>query len=287
MPREFFGLWEEPLDSSDKPLVGKRIVVTRAPEQAAEFIAELEARGAKVLLLPMVAHVDPEDWGAFDDTLRRLEQFDVMLFMSRNAVEFTDKRARMLGLSQKVRTFPGTMVAVVGGATAREAKRLGIRIDHVASSPTGESLVNDLRSSLQGRKVFLPRSSRGDDRLPDALREVGAEVTEVIAYRTGLPEIPDRRLLSAIRRADVDVITFASPSAFENLCDYIEASEIARLSSSIPIAAIGPITANAIRRSGVEVRIESATPVAQGFAEAIVKYYEGSSVSSNDASGVK
>jgi uroporphyrinogen III methyltransferase / synthase len=158
--------------------------------------------------------------------------------------------------------------------TAQNAADHGIRVDFVAKGGNGESLVKELGVSLSGRKVFLPRSDRGDRRLGDALRRAGALVTEVVAYSTVAPEPLDPELLEQIRRAGVDVITFTSPSSFRNLSDWIDLATLARLSSRVRFAAIGPTTAKCIRKAGSQIEIEAVEPSVQGLTDAIVKYYQ-------------
>lgn len=261
--------------SRDKPLAGKRVVVTRTPEQSRELVRDLEAVGAEVLLLPTVGRTGPLDPEPLNDALRRIEDFNAILFVSPTAVEETYKRASMLGKREVIRQLPGRLLAAVGPATARAAAGHGMVVDYVASDPSGESLVRELGNSLAGRDVFLPRSDRGDKRLLQALQEVGAKVTEVVAYRTVAPEPLNPELIDRIRRTDVDVIVFASPSAFDNLGERIEPSELARLSTRINYAAIGPTTAEAMRNRGSRVDIVAAEPSSKGLTDAIVKYYEG------------
>lgn len=262
--------------SSDKPLCGRRIVVTRAPEHSGELIRELEVLGAEVLMLPTVGRGEPLDPRPLNAALGRLEDFNAILFVSPTAVNETYKRAAILGKREIIRDLPGRLTAAVGPATARAATRHGITVDYTASDPRAESLIRELRDSLAGREVFLPRSDRGDQRLAQLLHEAGANVTEVVAYRTVAPEPLDPELIGAIRRAEVDVIIFASPSAFDNLGQTIEPADLAQLSARIHYAAIGPLTAQEICKRGSRVEIVAGQPSSKGLTDAIVKYYEGS-----------
>jgi uroporphyrinogen-III synthase len=268
--------------AAEKPLAGKRIVVTRAPERAAELVRELQQVGAEVLLLPTIGTADPMDWRPMDDALRRVEDFSAILFVSRNAVEITYRRARILRKRDALLNSSGRLVGAVGATTAAAATAKNIRVDHVASVHTSEALVRELESSLRGRKVFLPRSDRGDKKLAEMLREAGAEVTDVVAYQTTWPEPLDSGLIDQIRSGAVDVITFASPSAYQSLGNWIDSAEMVRFSTQIQFAAIGPITAGAIRKAGARVEIVADEPTARGFTAAIVKYYRSAA---SDAEG--
>jgi uroporphyrinogen-III synthase len=256
------------IDAHEKPLAGKRIVVTRAPDQAGELIRTLEHLGAEIVALPSVAFESPEDSQPLDRALAGLRSFDWILFTSQNAVRFVSRRLEQLGMPPVTQR-----VAAVGPATAEAAKLQGFHVDYVAQNHTAHSLARELRDSLVGGKVFLPRSDRAGDHVAVALREGGAEVTDVVSYRTVAPEAPDQAVLDRIRSAEIDATVFASPSAFHNLDGFLGAGELAKLAEHVQFAAIGPTTAKAMREAGVRVHIEAEEASAAGLADAIAKYY--------------
>ena len=257
-----------------KPLAGKRLVITRAPEQAREIIRALEALGAEVLLLPMVEFAPPDDWRELDDALRKLSGFDAILFLSRNAVRYIFKRCHELGIKCEALQSSKCLIAAVGPGTAQAIALEGFRVDYIARNQTGEALVKELGDRVAERKVLLPRSDRGDARLSKALRKSGAQLTEVIAYRTAAPEEIKPELLAHVRGGEVDAVVFASPSAFHNFSDIVGANVVASLSPRVQFAAIGPTTANAIRAAGVRVEIEATDPSASELANSIVMYFQ-------------
>jgi uroporphyrinogen-III synthase len=255
------------------PLAGKRIVITRAPEQAVELRQALESLGAEVLLMPTVAFAPPEDLRALDEALSNFSGFDAILFLSKNAVRYIFERCDELGIMSRLDS-PQRLVAAVGAGTAEAATSRGLQVDYIAKSQGGEALVRELGDRVAGRRVFLPRSDRGDARLSQALREAGAHVTEVIAYRTAAPEATDAGLLARVRRAEADAVVFASPSAFANFSDSVGDDDLAQLSTRMQFAAIGPTTSRAMRDAGVHVAIEASEPSAAGLAGAIAEYYQ-------------
>lgn len=268
--------------AASKPLAGRRVVVTRAAGEESPLARALEALGAEALRLPVISFAPPEDWGPVDAALDRAASFDWILFTSRNAVRFLCRRARerkldLRALLRSAAAGRAAKLGVVGPATAETAAEEGLRVDYVAKDRTGESLGRELAhecgEALRGAEVLLPRSDRADSRLPGALREGGARVTEVTAYRTAVPGILDAEVLARTRRAEVDAIVFASPSAFQNLMLFTGAAELDRLSSRVAFAAIGPVTASAIREAGARVAVEARDPSAAGVAEAIAAYY--------------
>jgi uroporphyrinogen-III synthase len=257
-----------------KSLLGKRIVVTRAAEQAQEMTNALESLGAEVFLLPMVGFGPPEDWRELDDALRKLSGFDAILFLSRNAVRYLFGRCRELGLKCELAESSECMVAAVGQGTAQAITSEGLRVDFVAKNQTGDALIRELGYLMSGRKVLLPRSDRGDERLSKALRGAGAQLTEVVAYRTAAPDTVDAALLSRVQDGEVDAIIFASPSAFRVFSDCIGADEAANLSTRVEFAAFGPTTASAMRNAGARVEIEASEPSVSGVANAVASYYQ-------------
>jgi uroporphyrinogen III methyltransferase/synthase len=262
-----------PLDSLSRPLAGRRIVVTRALEQAGELAASLEQLGAEVLLLPTLSFAPPEDLSSLDAAIARLSEFDWIFFTSPNAVRFFARRKQESAARATGARPANPKVGAVGPATAEAARKEGFRVDYVAGNHSGEALASELAQSIRGCRVLLPRSDRADQRLPCALREAGAQVTDAVAYRTAAPQKLDPQAIRRVRSGEVDTILFASPSAFFNLWDSIPASELADLSTRVPFAAIGPTTARALRDAGVRVEIEAVEASATALAQAIADYY--------------
>jgi uroporphyrinogen-III synthase len=261
------------LANPSRPLAGKRIVVTRAPEQSPTLVSALGAEGAHVVVFPLVAFAPPDDWRLLDEQLQKLKAFDAILFLSRNAVRYVFQRCRETAVPCEFAPSSRPFVAAVGEATKEAARREGLVVDYVAKGHTAESLGRELRSSFAGRTVLLPRGNRGDDELPRALREAGAKVTEVVAYRTIPPPNVDPAVLEDIRSGAAECVVFASPSAFHNLCELVPPAEVAVISQRLAFAAIGPTTACAIRDLGARVAVEAAEPSAEGIAEALVAHF--------------
>jgi uroporphyrinogen-III synthase len=253
---------------SGKPLEGKRVVVTRAPEQSAGFARELESLGAEVIFLPAIQFAEPEDYAALDQAIGSLARFDWLIFTSGNAVRFFARRAAALGARLSA---PGLKVAAVGGATAEAARAAGFSVDHVARRATGSDLARELRDAVEGRRVLVPSSDRASDAFARALVEAGAEVARPIAYRT-LAAPADAPALETLRRGEADAVTFASPSAFAGVARHLGREAL----GGFALAAIGPTTARAIRAAGLPVAVEARESTAAGLAEAIAAYFTGS-----------
>ncbi len=257
-----------------QPLAGVRIVITRAIEQARELKGRLEEMGATVLLFPAVSFSEPSATAALDDAIRSLGEFDWILFTSANAAHFFASRCRKLG----VEPSRGELVrcAAVGPATASAVAAEGFAVDYVAKEFVGTALARELGAALAGKKILLPRSERARPDLPDALKTAGAKVTEVVAYHTGGVGAVDPALTTAIRRAEVDLVSFFSPSAVQNLRRELGDETLGRLAKKVAFAAVGPVTAAALRNAGLRVAIEAPQATAESMASAIADYFSAS-----------
>jgi uroporphyrinogen-III synthase len=262
--------------SADKPLDGKRIVVTRGVEQSRELRERLESLGAHVLLLPAVSFSEPADTTELDRAIGLLETYDWLLFTSANAVKFFAGRCHRIGKNLEGGDRP--RCAAVGPATASAAAAEGFAIDYVAIEFLGVALARELGAALAGKRVLLPRSERAGRDLPDALRAAGAEVTEIVAYHTGGLGVAEPRVMDAMREARVDVVSFFSRSAVENLRSELGAEALSRLGARAAMAAVGPVTAAALRNVGLPVAIEAEEATAESMATAIANYFSSGKV---------
>ncbi|HEV7512817.1 MAG TPA: uroporphyrinogen-III synthase [Candidatus Acidoferrum sp.] len=237
--------------TSDPVLYGKRVVITRAARQSVELVENLAKLGALPILLPLVAFSAPEDYAPLDAALDRLEQFDWIIFTSENAVRAVVKRA---GVRGNLRNVAGrrSRAAAVGPTTANAAERAGFFVDYQAQTHSGAALANELGEKLRGQSVFLPRSDRANPDLPQLLRNYGAEVIEVVAYRTVTPVNLDEVKIAAIVNGEVEAILFFSPTAVEHFVGILGNEKLRELQKRLAITAVGPITANALHQSGVD-----------------------------------
>jgi uroporphyrinogen III methyltransferase / synthase len=254
-----------------RPLQGKRIVVTRAVEQSRELLARLESMGATVLQFPAVSFSEPTESTELDRAIRSLGEFDWILFTSANAVRFFARRCRKLGMDPSQDGL--YRCAAVGPATASAVAAEGFPVDRVAQEFLGAALASELSASIAGMKILLPRSDRARPDLPDALKAAGAEIREVVAYHTGGVGVVEPEVMRAIQEAQVDVISFFSPSAIENMRAELGEEVLSRLGAKAKMAAVGPTTAAALRSVGLTVAIQAPLATAESMAVAIATYF--------------
>jgi len=261
-------------EASPSPLDGRRIVITRSAAQSEMLAKELSARGAIPVVLPLVSFADPEDFAPFDRAIAEIQQFDWIVLTSAQAVRAVVKRGEELGRSL-IRSGSKLRIASVGPVTAEAARQAGLPVEYVAETHTGAALAEELGDRLQGARVFLPRSDRANPDLPAALKRSGAQVTEVIAYRTLKPTDVDQRNLRQMAEGAADAVLFFSPSAVQHFADLFGGEQLRALQDKLAITAVGPVTANVLRQAGVGRAVLAGDTTAAAVVNALEKHFAG------------
>ncbi len=254
-----------------RPLFGKRVVITRARAQAADFVRSMEDLGAEVIPFPTIRITDPADPEPLRRAVRQVDGFDWIVFTSVNGVERFWKALRASG--GDTRLLGGISLCAIGPATAAAIELEGAQADLVPAEFVAEAVVEALAAEgeLGGARILLPRAEVARSTLPDSLRERGAEIVEVSAYRT----VPDGaragRLREGLRRGEVDLLTFTASSTVRNFVDLVGAEV-----GPAQVACIGPITAGTARELGLPVHVEAESYTIPGLVSAIVTHFESS-----------
>lgn len=243
-----------------RPLFGRRVVVTRAREQASQLSERLAALGADVVELPTIEVVDAADGGAaLHAAAARVADYDWVAFSSANAVE------RFCALLHDARAFGSARIAAMGTATADALCRLGVVADLVPDRFVAEGLVEAFPAGT-GR-VLLPQAAAARDVLVDGLRAKGWDVDVVEAYRTERVQ-PDDATAAAARKADA--VTFTSSSTVRNYVDSVGVDDVPPV-----VACIGPVTAETARQLGLRVDVVAEVSTVDGLVEALVTALAG------------
>lgn len=252
---------------SSKSLFNKRIVVTRSQNQASELSALLQEEGAEVIELPTIEIKPLSSYKIFDARLKKISGYQWLLFTSVNAVEIFWQR--WLRLKKDVRSLAHLKIAAVGGATKDALLAKGLWVDLMPKDFRSEGLVKEFkRLKIKGHKIFFPRAREGREVLTNGLKELGARVDLVEAYRTTLPRISNTSEIalsesdwisgsaaSEIALSESDWITFASSSTVENFFKMFGESRGKELLHDVKIACLGPITRNTIEAFGLTVAV--------------------------------
>jgi uroporphyrinogen III methyltransferase / synthase len=259
-----------------RPLFGKRILVTRPKEQARDLVDRLEAMGAEAIEAPMIRIVPPEDFAPLDAAIAHIGQFDWVIFTSANAVEaFTD---RLIAGPSDLRALSGVRLCVVGPSTGERLAHYGLKVDLMPAEYRAESVLRALEeiTELRGQKILLPHADIGRELIADELRKHGADVTEVIAYRT-IPADADREgepdVYRMLLERRIDVVTFTSGSAVRSFVNLLGAEPAADLLRTTAVASIGPVTAEAAAQFNIQSTITPPHYTIPALVDAIVKYF--------------
>jgi uroporphyrinogen III methyltransferase / synthase len=251
-----------------RPLFGKRIVVTRATQQAPALSEKLRELGAEVIEMPatQIARLDLAPLRAAID---RIGDYDWLLFTSQNGVAIFWEQ--LLGRGRDARALAGLRVAAVGPATAGALLEHGITVDVIPQRFVAEGLLELMRArdDVAGKNVLYVTAEGARDVLPAGLREIGADVTIIEAYRSITDGEGAEKLARAIEAGKVDLATFTSVSAVRGYIDAVGEE----LALKVPAASIGPRTSDALREAGIEIKIETGESTIDGLVSAVLSAF--------------
>jgi uroporphyrinogen-III synthase/uroporphyrinogen III methyltransferase/synthase len=248
------------------PLAGKRVLVTRSLHQAGKLSDGLRALGAEPVEAPMLEIRSPESYEPLDAALGKLDRYDWLILTSGNTVRALAERASELGIEL---VPPDSLkVAAIGEATAEAARKARFRITFVPVTYVAESLIEGLVGGAAGQRVLLARAAVARDVLPDALRDAGAQVDVVDAYRNAMPEGAPEQLRTALA-GGIDAATFTSSSSVSHLARAAEEAGVAWPLAGVPAVSIGPITSQTLRDLGWEPSVEANPSDIRGLISAV------------------
>ncbi|MFL6336093.1 MAG: uroporphyrinogen-III synthase [Pyrinomonadaceae bacterium] len=261
-----------------RPLEGRTVMITRAREQAAEFAAELESYGARVVACPTIEIVPPASYAQLDEALENLFGYDWLVLTSANAVAHL--LARLAAAGKEVGELDELHVCAIGPATFARLVEAHVHVDVVPEKSRAEGVFEALEAYLGGRERFenlnflLPRAAVARDFLPRALEAAGARCDVVEAYRTVRPETTDRARAEALLvGGGVDVITFTSPSTAHNFAQLFDTRDLRSLLAGVCVACVGAVTAETAAEYGLRARIVPAESNVRALARAVADFY--------------
>ena len=256
----------------NRPLLGKRIVVTRARTQASDMIKQLSDLGAECLEFPTIKVAPPDDLRPLNQAIAQLVDYDWIVFTSVNGVKFFFDR--LFAIGKDVRALHHLHIAAIGPVTAEKLGNFGLKSDIIPDTYRAEAVVDAFKKvELNRKKVLLPRAKEARPIIPEELRKMGAEVDEVTAYLTQKDQDNTDKLIKQLEERSIDLITFTSSSTVKNFKSLLPADDFDKLIQDITIASIGPITADTAKEMGFEIHIVADAYTIPGLCEAIVKYY--------------
>ncbi|SMC35713.1 uroporphyrinogen III methyltransferase / synthase [Desulfocicer vacuolatum DSM 3385] len=258
----------------NRPLFGKKIVVTRARAQASGLVDKLRHLGAHCIEIPTIKVVPPRDNTPLEDAVSSLEKYEWIIFTSVNGVKHFFNTLFAKGLD--VRVLGRHKFACIGPVTRDELGKFGIVSDVLPKTYRAESVVEAFKDAeINGKKILLPRAMEARTILPEELRNMGAHVHEVTAYETQQVSTAKEELMALLRNGEIDMVTFTSSSTVKNFMALIPEQERTSLLSDVLHACIGPITEDTAVSLGLAPEIVADSYTIDGLVDVIVAYYTG------------
>ncbi len=271
-----------------RPFHGKRVVVTRAREQASDLVAALTELGAECVEIPTIKVVPPSDNSPLERSIENIKTYDWLIFTSVNGVKFFFDTLFKMG--KDVRVLGHLKCACIGPVTKEELRKHGIITDILPESYRAESIVEAFQGvnsqgvtiqgeqiDIKGKKILLPRAKEARSVLPEELQKMGAILDEVTAYVTEqVADAKDElvRLLEKSTDDDnkgIDIVTFTSSSTVKNFKALLPQDKFSQLMEGVTIACIGPITADTAIAEGFKPDIIAEEYTIPGLVDAMVK----------------
>lgn len=255
----------------NRPLFGKRILVTRARQQASTLSKMLAERGALPVELPAIIIQPIPHNKQLEQAIQDLAQYQWIIFTSVNGVEAFFKQIQSLKKDSRVLSV--LKIASIGPATANALEDRGISVDYCPDIFTTQGLITGFRSqNIAGQRILLPQTDIADEQLTEGLTGMGAIVDEIAVYRT----IPDTEAMLRVKEMllanQLDVITFTSSSTVSNLIGVFGSDSIPL--NRVKIACIGPMTAETAIKAGLKPDMVAKEHTVPGLVSAIEDYFK-------------
>lgn len=263
--------------TTDKPLSGCRILVSRAKQQAGALSSALKEHGCEVIEIPFIEIRKPASYKPLDTAIATVGEYDWLILTSVNGVEAMFERMAKRKVDKI--TLAHLKIAAIGPATKSAIEKRGLVVTATPREYVAESVVNMLQTQVKGKRVLLVRAKIARDVIPRELRKAGAIVDVVEAYETVVPKASKRRLQAVLKsNHKPHAITFTSSSTVKNFVGLLglrSARAALKKSASnhgVHTASIGPVTSATLREFGLPVDIEAKQFDIPGLVAAIVAY---------------
>jgi uroporphyrinogen-III synthase len=257
--------------TSQHPLTGKRILVTRARLQAGQLSSELTALGAEVIEIPTIEILPPRSFEALDTALRNLQQYQWLIVTSANTVRSIRDRVAALDLAAS--NFSHLKIAAIGSATAHALQETGLCVTLTPKEYVAESLLAAIGDQARNTRVLIARAAIARDIIPAALTQTGAQVDVIDAYRNIIPETSSTRIteIFAPGQHSPDAATFTSSSTVTNFFQLLRAAGLNQPPEKTRAISIGPITTRTLRDHNWQPAAEANPHDIPGLIDAVVR----------------
>ncbi|MBT9148676.1 MAG: Uroporphyrinogen-III C-methyltransferase [Dehalococcoidia bacterium] len=255
----------------NKPLFGKRILVTRRKEQAGALSETLSREGAEPIEIPAIEIKAAPSQAHLDNVLPRLSEFHWLIFTSVNGVDAFFNHLHQHGLDS--RKLYDLKVCAIGEVTATALRKYGIQADLVPQQYSSHGILACLKQEgIKGKRLLLPCSQMVNKELVHGLSELGAEAEPVVVYHTLPAGSGDSKAKELLVKGAVDAITVTSPSTVRGLITLM-GGNVEALNKAV-IACIGPVTAAAATEFRLRVDVIAKKYTINGLVEALIERYK-------------
>jgi uroporphyrinogen-III synthase len=257
---------------SKTPLRDRLVVLTRPEGRGAEWRAALMDAGAAVIELPLIEISFEPDEDILADVLDAMGEYDWIVFTSANGVRgFFD---RFFQRFSDIRSIGGVRFACVGPATEKALRDYHLDADLVAAQPDAIALGRELMSkyNVENQKLVIATGNLAGSELPRLLMEEGLAIVDILkVYSTGERSVAEAPEAAEFRRRGADALVFASPSAVESFMHQAASLRPEAGARQPKVIAVGPTTADAVRRAGIPLAATAASPTAKSIRDAVVE----------------
>lgn len=247
-------LWFE-----SRPLLGKKVIITRTQAQASKLRKKLETLGAVVIEYPTIEIKPLIHESIVTTAIQSLKRYHWVIFTSANAVSLFFEKLKDLG--DDLRALAGVKIGAIGPVTRSEIEKFNLRVDYSPSEFIAEKFVKEFPESVKGLSILIPRAKVAREIIPETMTKLGAKVQILPLYETVRPAKP---LSEDENIEDADWITFTSSSTVENFL------EMEKLPKNIKVASIGPVTTDALKAHGVTPTVEAKPYNLDGLVQAMI-----------------
>jgi uroporphyrinogen III methyltransferase / synthase len=247
----------------NRPLFGKRIVVTRPREQAGELVRLIRAAGGEPVLCPTIRIRRLPD----PDLSGLAHPYDWVVVTSVNGVYSLAMALREAG--RDIRSLGTARIAAIGPETARAAEAIGLRVDFVPSQYVAEQIAAEFPEPVAGKRILIPRAREARELLPELWRAQGATVDVVPVYESVPDETGAAALRDQIAAGEIDAVTFTASSTVRNFTKLLPGVNL----EGVTVACIGPITAETAREAGLRVQVVADTYTVPGLITALIQHF--------------
>ncbi|MEI8012648.1 MAG: uroporphyrinogen-III synthase, partial [Candidatus Omnitrophota bacterium] len=257
----------------ERPLQGKRILVTRPKHQVSVLADLLQRQGAVVTAIPLITIIPSKDTAGIKAALKTIDRYDWIVLTSVNGVDFFLKalERHKIGLDR----LKGRKFAAIGKKTAEHLEAAGITVDLTPKEFVQEGLADAMISKIAASRgrVLLPHASGSRTVLEQRLREAGLNVDTLDLYSARPLTANHRRVKKMFDDRKVDAVMLTSSSCAESFINVFDVARLKKDVGDVVLASIGPITSATLCRAGLNAAVESRESTIEGVVNALTGHY--------------